>query len=90
MESETLLLAQVERQRSPREGSSEAPDVRYHLLVRSIRNHHHDNHTAAHDIERKNWLIHLHYIKKDFETCKVCTAHTPLARPTDPLSSSDE
>ena len=22
--------------------------------------------------ERKNWLIHLHYIRKDFETCKVC------------------
>jgi Bardet-Biedl syndrome 4 protein len=21
--------------------------------------------------ERKNWLIHVHYIKKDFETCKV-------------------
>ena len=21
--------------------------------------------------ERKNWLIHLHYIRKDFETCKV-------------------
>ena len=21
--------------------------------------------------ERKNWLIHLHYIRKDFGTCKV-------------------
>ena len=21
--------------------------------------------------ERRNWLIHLHYIRKDFETCKV-------------------
>ena len=21
--------------------------------------------------ERKNWLIHLHYVRKDFETCKV-------------------
>ena len=31
---------------------------------------------TAHEIavhERKNWLIHLHYIRKDFETCKVCT-----------------
>lgn len=30
--------------------------------------------TKAPDIpiyERKNWLIHLHYIRKDFETCKV-------------------
>jgi Bardet-Biedl syndrome 4 protein len=30
--------------------------------------------TRPHDIavhERKNWLIHLHYIRKDFETCKV-------------------
>ena len=30
---------------------------------------------AAPDIpihERKNWLIHLHYVRKDFETCKVC------------------
>ena len=30
--------------------------------------------------ERKNWLIHLHYIRKDFETCKVCSKlihHTP-------------
>ena len=21
--------------------------------------------------ERRNWLIHLHYIRKDYETCKV-------------------
>lgn len=22
-------------------------------------------------LERRNWLIHLHYIRKDYETCKV-------------------
>jgi len=21
--------------------------------------------------ERKNWLLHLHYVRKDFEACKV-------------------
>eukprot|EP00063_Salmo_salar_P008340 XP_013983175.1 PREDICTED: Bardet-Biedl syndrome 4 protein homolog isoform X2 [Salmo salar] len=24
-------------------------------------------------LERRNWLIHLHYIRKDYETCKVCS-----------------
>ena len=35
-------------------------------------------HHTAQDIavhERKNWLIHLHYIRKDFETCKVSLKH---------------
>lgn len=21
--------------------------------------------------ERKNWLLHMHYIRRDFETCKI-------------------
>ena len=38
--------------------------------------------SSAHDIavfERKNWLIHLHYIRKDFETCKVRPGLVSLA-----------
>ncbi len=26
-------------------------------------------------LERRNWLIHLHYIRKDYETCKVQPEH---------------
>lgn len=26
-------------------------------------------------LERRNWLIHLHYIRKDYETCKVNPEH---------------
>lgn len=30
-------------------------------------------------LERRNWLIHLHYIRKDYDTCKVgvCTFTLP-------------
>ena len=49
---------------------------RARLLVCSICSYYHGYLATAHDIavyERKNWLIHLHYIRKDFETCKVRT-----------------
>ena len=43
---------------------------------------------AAHDIavhERRNWLIHLHYVRKDFKTCKVCTDFTIHGMKEQPL-----
>jgi Bardet-Biedl syndrome 4 protein len=45
--------------------SSGAPRVTEGRIVRG---------TKPHDIavhEKRNWLVHLHYIRKDFKTCKV-------------------
>ncbi|CAI8038852.1 Bardet-Biedl syndrome 4 protein [Geodia barretti] len=51
--------------KSSSSGSSGVPKMAEGRIVRGTRPHD----IAVH--ERKNWLIHLHYIRKDFETCKV-------------------